>query len=73
MRHAVHAGVCLDVAPNSSAQHPIAPCFLAPGIYSLYAYDVHQLSDQSSVLTHREAFASAGSLIAVSPAYFIVE
>ena len=69
----MHAGVCLEVAPNSSAQHPIAPCFLAPGIYSLYAYDVHQLLYQSSVPTHQEALASPGSLVAVSPAYFIVE
>lgn len=73
LQNAMHAGVCLDVAANSSAQHSIAMCFLAPGIYSLYAYDVHQLSDQSSVPTHRETIASAGNLIAVSPVYFIAE
>ena len=73
MHNAIHAGVRLDVDPSSSAQHPIAPCFLAPGIYSLYAFDVHQLLDQSSVQAKREAIASAGNLIAVSPAYFIVE
>lgn len=73
MPNAMHTGVRLDVPPNSSAQHPIATCFLAPGIYSLYAFDVHQLLEQSSVQTHREAIASAGNLIAVSPVYFIVE
>lgn len=73
LQNAMHAGVCLDVAPNSSAQHSIAACFLAPGIYSLYAYDVHQLLDQFSVPTQRETIASAKNLIAVSPAYFIVE
>lgn len=73
----IHAGVQLDIAPHSSAEHSINPCFLAPGIYSLYAYDVHQLSSQSSAQPCREAVASpgagTGTVIAVSPAYFIVE
>ena len=69
----MRAGVHLDVAPHSSTEHPITPCFLAPGIYSLYACDVHQLLDQSSVQSHREATASTGTVTAVSPAYFIAE
>lgn len=74
---AMHAGVQLDIARHSSAEHSITPCFLAPGIYSLYAYDVHQLMNQSSELSRQDAVAPPGSgsgtVAAVSPAYFIVE
>lgn len=63
----------MEVASKSSAQHSVSPCFLAPGIYSLYAYDVHQLLDSSALQSQREATASAASVTAISPAYFIIE
>lgn len=68
MMVAMIAGVQLETGPNSSAQQAIMPCFLAPGIYSLYAYDVHQVSDHSS-----GAWAGIGTVTNVSPAYFIAE
>ena len=68
MMVAILAGVQLETGPHSSAQHAVTPCFLAPGIYSLYAYDVHQVSDHSS-----GTWAGLGTVTNVSPAYFIVE
>ncbi|KAL0049175.1 hypothetical protein WJX82_008170 [Trebouxia sp. C0006] len=74
------SGLQLKVQSQSTIQHPVSLCFLSPGIYSLYAYDVHQLSDHakpSEEPTQQSAdmpsHASSLGVTAVNAAYFLVE
>ena len=70
-----YAGLQLDVAAHSTLQHSVSVCFLSPGIYSLYAYDVHQLSDPTAQ-QHAAGTSSQDSscgVTAVNAAYFLVE
>ena len=74
------AGLHLHLQPQSSSHHPVSLCFLAPGVYTIYAYDVHQLQDTdlSSQLASTEASEPRDGkdgigVLAVSPAYFLVE
>ena len=69
------AGLQLEAAAHSSIQHSVSICFLAPGIYSLYTYDVHQLDDHTAEDLHQQAVnaSSTEGITAVCPAYFIVQ
>lgn len=60
-------------------QHPLSLCFLAPGIYTLYAYDV-QLSNQTASQDNmsQRSFGTPvqvnfAGVTAVNAAYFLVE
>ncbi len=76
----LNAGLLLKIQPQSTLQHPVSLCFLSPGIYSLYAYDVHQLSDHAKLSeepTQQSAdmppHANSLGVTAVNAAYFLVE
>lgn len=68
------AGLQLDVLPHSTAQHSMSLCFLAQGVYTLYAYDIHQSPENNAAnqsgATERKSFLG---VTAVSQAYFLVE
>ena len=71
------AGLQLQMQPHSSTQHAFSVCFLAPGVYMLYAYDIHQLPDPTMLL--QQGNSEMGhtkdpvGVVAVSPMYFLVE
>ncbi|DBA86334.1 TPA: hypothetical protein ACH3X2_005568 [Trebouxia sp. C0005] len=74
------SGLQLHIQSQSMVQHPVSLCFLSPGIYSLYAYDVHQLSDHAKPSEEppqqsadMPAHASSLGVTAVNAAYFLVE
>ncbi len=76
----MHAGLQLEVGAHCTLQHPLSLCFLAPGIYSLYAYDVHQLSDQAvpseQIRQHAADIPQPDNSLgvtAVNAVYFLVE
>lgn len=68
------AGVQTYIPAHTSAQHHFDVCLLAPGLYSLYSYDVQlQLKHESTQSNSNPVQPHPDGVTAISPAYLVAE
>ena len=70
----VLAGVQVRVESDHTAQHQLSICLLAPGLYSMYVYNVQQGMGEGGFHSTTETLhKSCEGVLAIKPLYVLAE